>query len=58
MTPPINQKQVSSCIGLVKYYGDMWEKHSHLSEPLTALTLNKVNFKWNPVEQNLFDEIK
>ena len=58
MTPPINQKQVRSFTGLVKYYGDMWEKWSHLLQPLNALTSKKVKFKWTPVEQNAFDEIK
>ena len=43
ITPPINQKQVGSFIGLLKYYRDMWDKLSHLLQPLTALTLKKVN---------------
>ena len=36
----------------------MWAKRSHLLHPLTALTSNKVNFKWNNVEQKYFDNIK
>ena len=36
----------------------MWEKHSHLLQPLTALTPNMVKFKWAPIEKNVFDEIK
>ena len=39
-------------------YRDMWEKRSHLLSPLTALTSNKVNFKWTAVEQKVFNEIK
>ena len=50
MTPPINQKQVRSFIGLVNYYRDMWGKLSHLLQPLTALTSKKVKFKWTSVE--------
>ena len=36
----------------------MWSKRSHLLYLLTALTPNKVNFKWIDVEQKAFDEIK
>ena len=36
----------------------MWAKMSHLIHPLTALTSNKVNFKWTDVEQKAFDKIK
>ena len=32
--------------------------HSHLLQPLTVLTSNKVKFKWTDVEQKAFDEIK
>ena len=58
MTPPTNQKQVRSFIGLVNYYRDMWPKRSHLLQPLTALSSKKVKFKWTHVEQKGFDEIK
>ena len=58
MTPTINQKRVSSFIGLVNYYKDMWAKISHLLQPLTALMSNKVKFKWTEVEQKAFYKIK
>ena len=58
MMPPKNQKQVCSFIVLVNYYMDTWAKQSHLLQPLTVLTSNKVNFKWTVVEQKSFDEIK
>ena len=51
MTPPINQKQLRSFLGLVNYYRDMWSKWSHLLQPLTALTTKKVKFKCTDVEQ-------
>ena len=44
MMPPINKKQLGSFIGLVKYYRDMWDKRSHLLQPLTELTSKKVKF--------------
>ena len=58
MTPPENQKQVRSFIGLVNYYIDMWSKRPHLLQPLTVLTSKKVKFKWTVVEQKEFDETK
>ena len=58
MNPPKNKKQVRSFIGLVNYYRYMGAKQSNLLQPLTALTSNKVKFKWTFVEQKAFDEIK
>ena len=58
MTPPINTKQVRSLIVLLNYYRDMWAKQSHLLKTLTALTSNKVVFKWTHIEQKALNEIK
>ena len=58
MTPPINQKQVRSYIGLVHWYRYMCSKQAPLLKPLTALTSKKVKFKWTFVEQKSFYEIK
>ena len=58
MMPPKNKKQVCSFIGLVNYYRDIWAKQSHLLQPLTVLTSNKVKLKWTVVKQKVFDEIK
>ena len=58
MTPPTSTKQVRSFIGLVNYYRDMWAIHSHIIQPLTALTSYKVRFKWTDVEQKAFDDNK
>ena len=58
MMPPKNQKQLCSFIGLVNYYMDIWVKQSHLLQPLTVLTSNKVKLKWTVVEHKVFDEIK
>ena len=43
---------------LINYYRDIWAKRSHLLQPLTELTSDKVKFKWIYVEHNAFDEIK
>ena len=58
MMPPKNQKQLRSFIGLVDYYRDMWDKQSHLLQPLTALTSNKVKFKWTVIKQKSCNKIK
>ena len=36
----------------------MWDRWSHLLQPLTVITAPKVDFKWTNVEQKAFDEIK
>ena len=58
MKPPINTKEVHAFIGIVNYYRDMWAKRSHLLHPITALTSNKVKFKWTDLEQKVFEDIK
>ena len=58
MMPPMRLKLVRAFVGLVNYYRDMWARMTHLIHPLTALTPNKVKFKWTDVEQKAFDDIK
>ena len=58
MTPPNNTKVVRALIGIVNYYRDMCSIRSHLLHPLTALTSNKVKFKWTDMEQRAFNYIK
>ena len=58
MIPPTKQKQVHEFIGLGNYYRDMWDIRSNLLHPLTALTPNKLNFKWTVVGQIAFYDIK
>ena len=58
MKPPKNTKEVREFIEIVNYYRYMWSKRSHLLYPLTALTSNKVKFKWTDAEQNCFDDNK
>ena len=50
--PPKNQKHVHSFIVILNDYRDMWYKWSHLLQPLTALTSNKVKSKCTGVEKN------
>ena len=58
MKPTKNTNEVRALIGIVNYYKDMWAKRSHLLHHLTALTPNKVKFKWTDVEQKAFGKIK
>ena len=50
--------QIRSVRGLGKYYRDMWSRWSHLQQPLTTFTPEKVRFKCTYVEQKAFDDIK
>ena len=58
MTPLNNTKEERDFIGIVNEYRDMWDRRSQLLQPLTALTSNKVKFKWTEVEKRAFDDIK
>ena len=58
MTPPTSRKEFCKFIGLVNYYWDVWEIHSHMVVHLTNLTSSKINFKWTEVNQRYFGEIK
>ena len=57
MKKPKNIKHVRAFEGQVKYYMDMWARRSHLLQPSTALTSDKVTFQWTYVEQQAFDKI-
>ena len=58
MIPPTTKHQVRDFIVLIKFYRDMRARRSHLIQPLTKLTLDRVNFKWTSIEQKSFDDIK
>ena len=54
MIPPKNKWPVCEFIGLVNYYRDMWDRRSHLLQPLTALTPYKVKFICTYIKQKAF----
>ena len=58
MAPPVTKIKFRGFIVLLKYYRDMWYRWSHLLQPLTSLTPDKVTFKWTSVEQKSFTDIK
>lgn len=55
---PKTRKQLRAFLGLVNYYRDMWQHRSHAIAPLTELTSDKVKFKWGPVQQEAFNNVK
>ena len=55
---PTTRKQLSSFIGMVNYYRDMWPKRSHLLAPLSALTSSKVKWNWTDKCQLAFEDMK
>ena len=55
---PKTRKQLRQFIGMIKFYRDMWQKHSELFAPLTALTSKNVKYDWKDEHQKCFDAIK
>ena len=55
---PKTRKQLRHFLGMVNYYRDMWQRRSHTLAPLTKLSSKAVPYKWGPVEQQAFEEIK
>ena len=55
---PTTKRQVQAFIGLINFYRYMWDRRSNLIQPLTALTLAKVEFKWISAKQKSFGYIK
>ena len=43
LTVPKTRKQLRQFIGMINFYQDMWQKHSELFAPLTALTSKMSN---------------
>ena len=43
---------------ILNYYWDLWKRHTPLLEYWTNLTSIEVRFKWNKVEQKVYEEIK
>ena len=45
MKPPSTREESIKFIGLVKYYHNIPERHSHTLDPLTSLVYSKEKFK-------------
>jgi Reverse transcriptase (RNA-dependent DNA polymerase)/RNase H-like domain found in reverse transcriptase len=57
MQAPTNIKQIRAFLGMVRYYRDMWPRHSHILAPLTELTGKKA-FVWEDKHQQAFEQMK
>ena len=55
---PKTHKQLRQFIGMINFYRDIWQKHSELLAPLTALTSKNVKYDWKDEHQKCFDAIK
>ena len=55
---PKNRRELRSFIGVVNYYRDMWIRRSHVLAPLSALTTEKVPWKWEEKHGKAFATAK
>ena len=55
---PKTCKQLRQFIGMINFYSDMWQKHSELLSPLTALPSKNVKYDWKDEHQKHFEAIK
>ena len=55
---PKTREKLRQFIGMISFYCDMWQNHSELLAPLTALTSKNFKYDWKDVHQKCFDAIK
>ncbi len=71
LKPPQSVKELCTFLGLVQYYQDLWEKHSHLLVPLTdhivecgetnatcKIQAKKRSWYWTDKHRDSFEGIK
>ena len=58
LSVPKTCKILRQFIGMINFYGDMWQKSSELLSPSTNLTPKNVKYKWKDEHQKCFDAIK
>ena len=58
LTPPTTKRQLRHFLGMIKYYGDMWQHRSHILALLTAMCSAKAKYVWGDKEQKAFKDIK
>ena len=58
LSVPKTCKILRQFIGMINFYGDMWQKSSELLSPSTNLTPKNVKYKWKDERQKCFDAIK
>jgi hypothetical protein len=55
---PRTRKQLRGFVGMINFYRETWKERSGLLAPSTALTSNKIPFKWTDEHQLAFAAIK
>jgi hypothetical protein len=55
---PSNTKELKRFLGSTSFYRRFIKNYSEYSSKLSYLTSNKVKFKWTPVEERAFNELK
>ena len=58
MHPPVNPKQVSAFLGLVRYYRKFIKNFAKIVKPLTMLTHMDVKFEWKETHHCAFMKLK
>jgi hypothetical protein len=71
LNPPNNVKELRHILGMEQYYWDMWARRSEILAPLTDLVgecreskttrtnkTKKTPWRWDPIHQQVFDNIK
>jgi len=55
---PTNVSELRSFLGLAGYYRRFLEQYSKVALPLTELTKDEVEWKWNDAEKSAFEQLK
>ena len=52
------KKLLRRFVGLINYYGDMWQHRSEILIPLSSMTSKQAKWNWSKEYQKIFDTIK
>ena len=55
---PTNKQQLTSYIGVINYYRDMWKHRSDILTPLTKITSKQDTWNWTKECQKAFEHMK
>ena len=55
---PTTKNRLRSFIGLINYYGDIWQHRSEILTPLSSMTSKQAKWNWSKECQKAFDTIK